>query len=165
MRWHLSNDRPWPGFEGFLKSHVPSVFTNQTIMHHFSQTAFKARNTGPMQPRIGVAASIMQIRTWGMDPQIWVDRLEGQAALFSPKAKVIVVNKRIVQTFENAPTKQAYKDALEMLMLHELLHWTIDQINGTNKHAADHSDPVYAFEKAVYADADVRDMTLNKMDR
>jgi len=164
MQWHPDNDSIWPEFEKFLKSHIPSALGNETTRHHFIQTLLKGSGTGALKPMMSAGMSLWMINTWGVGPQIWVDTLRGAAALFNKTAKVIVVNRRIVRTFEVYPTKQDYVDALEMLMLHELLHWGIDWIGGTSEHSArGGNDIVYDFEKAVYSDAEKRDRTLDNM--
>lgn len=163
MQWHLDNDSTWPALETFLKSHLTPLFKDDNIRHHFIQTAFKGRS-GAIKPAIGAALSVWRITTWGTGPQIWIDNLNNAAAIFSKTTKVIVVNRRIARSFEMLPSRQDYKDALEMLMMHELLHWTIDQIGGTSDHSARGGDDiVYEFERAIYSDAEARDRTLEKM--
>lgn len=104
---------------------------------------------------------------WNTPPPIWVDVLKNAAAIFSKTEKVIVVNVRIIRTFERSPARQEYREALEMLMLHELLHWLIDHLGGTSEHGprddATRRDPVYEFEAAAYANPPALDRTLDRM--
>jgi len=164
MRWHEKNEDTWPRFEDFLKVHVPGVLAKDDVRGHFVRTAFKGFPSGPLKPVIGMSLSIFLIRNWGMGPAIWVDRLENAAAIFSKTEKVIVFNRRIIRTFERESTRTDYRGALEMLVLHELLHWAIDNIGGTSDHAPrGGNDLVYDFENAVYPDATTRDRTLEGM--
>lgn len=165
MKWHPDNTETWPEFEKFLREHLPRAINQDSIGGPFRQTALDQLSSGPLKPFVGVAAKIMTGFMWPTDPPIWVDNLKKAAAIFSTTHKVIVVSRRIVNSFEKSPSRQDFRNALEMLMLHELLHWLIHDLGGKTDHfpRGDKRDAVYNFENAAFTDCESRDKTLEIM--
>lgn len=165
MKWHRDNTETWSEFEKFLRQHLPRAISQASIGKPFRQTALDQVSSGPLKPVVSVASKIMIGFMWPTDPHIWVDRLDNAAAIYSMTNKVIVVNRRIVKNFERSPLRQDFRNALEMLMLHELLHWLIHDLGGKTEHfpRGDKRDAVYNFENAAFTDWENRNRTLEIM--
>ena len=149
----------------FCVSIYLDAISQAAIRKPFRQTALDQVSSGPVKPVAAVEAKIVIGFMWPMDPPIWVDRLNNAAAIYNKTHKVIVVNQRIVRNFERSPLRQDFRNALEMLMLHELLRWLIDDLGGKSEHfpRGDKRDAVYNFENAAFTDCENRNKTLEIM--
>lgn len=165
MKWHPDNTETWSEFEKFLREHLPRAINKTSIGKPFRQTALDQVSSGPLKPSAAVEAKITICFMWPTDPPIWVDHLNNAAAIFNKIHKVIVVNRRIVKSFEVSPSRQDFRNALEMLMLHELLHWLIHDLGGKTEHfpRGDKRDAVYNFENTAFSDSEDRNKTLERM--
>ncbi len=167
MQWYLKKEEPddsvetWPAFEELLRTQLSAAMKKPGIAKPFLIVAA----TGvPWTQKASEPTTLMSGLGWNTAPSIWVDQTK-HAAFFSKSAAVIVVNRRIVRTFEQSPKNQSYRGALEMLMLHELLHWLIHTLGGITEHKPRGvaGDAVYGFEDAAYPDAAARSLTLERM--
>lgn len=132
-----------------------------------TKTAFlrvAVQGSGPMQSKAAIGTIKMGF-VWGTPPVIWVDKLQSAAAIYSTKAKLIVVSDRVAKNFERNPTKVEYQKAFEVLILHEMLHWAIDIVGGVSEHGPVDSpkDPVYGFEREAFPDYRARNLTIEQM--
>jgi hypothetical protein len=115
------------------------------------------------KPKVAVEAAMLTARTWGGEPTIRVAMLDAWGK-YNEKTKEISVHWPLVKIFESAPSREDYQRALEMTIMHELLHWVIHRCGGSFDHSNDRdSDPIYRFEKEAYVDAAVRHRTLGQM--
>lgn len=151
----------WPAFGPFLRTQLPAALKRPAVARPFLVVA---ATEVPLARKFAVPTTLMSGLAWHTAPPVWVDQTE-HAAFFSKSAGVIVVNRRIVRTFERSPNNQDYRGALEMLMLHELLHWLIHTLGGITEHKGrgQGGDAVYGFEDAAYPDAAARGATLESM--
>src|SRR5262249_37410381 len=101
---------------------------------------------------------------WETDPGIRVcGPHAGFSGEYSKAENVIQINRGVATSFENNASNQAYRNAFEMSLLHELLHGGISSVAGEEEHGQFWNDPVNDFERRAYFDREIRHKTLGKI--
>ncbi|MBL8232109.1 MAG: hypothetical protein JNL98_26675 [Bryobacterales bacterium] len=150
MREGLGADR-YPEFVEFLKT---MTFNSQVFGHY----AFAAVQLAPSPNKPLAFFMALNSVLWESPPFIYVDTTKyGGQGCYNPGEAGVQLDERLVQSFvedlKNPGKKsiQTLKKAVQMLLLHEMLHWLDHENGGNYQHLRDREkDLIYLFEKRAY---------------
>src|SRR5262245_20723480 len=132
MKWQTANDETtWPNIGTFLKRDLRALLFKEATQAPFLDIACKNSTSGTLKKVAAVTLAMNSGILWGTDPPF---RVAGPSAAYeahySKSENLIYLNLGIATIFEKYAANQEYRNAVEMIMLHELLHWVIESVGG-----------------------------------
>lgn len=153
MREGLGAER-YPALVDFLRS-MKGLFGKNPIFLNYTDTAVQLSPDRSKPLAHVLAVSSIQ---WDCEPSVYVDKASwcGQGC-YRPGEGGVQLDELLVQCFvedlKNPGQKsvQTIKKAVQMLVLHEMLHWLLHETGGKSDHTPDRKkDPIYGFEERAY---------------
>lgn len=111
------HERAWPAFAAWIKQGLPKVVENKGVWKAFKQV------TG-----LSEAKAKRVVAEFGTPPLIEVRALDDFKGMFDPaESDRVVLSMLLVEKLQQAPNKTDVVVEIERTLLHELVHWALDE--------------------------------------